>query len=721
MSGTFTTCVCGLLGILIWGTGADDCPIEIDPPAVVVKYGDPVSVNCTVFTEHVGMGWVAKQNLVPNQPGVQSLLWTVENLTVWDINPQCFANFEGVPQCLKKVSVTVYNTLDSVSIRSENHTGPLVEGYPYMLVCEVPNVAPVQNLRVKWYKGIEVVDITLYPGESKTPVNVSSTLLITPNRTDDGAQYKCVAELQLGPGGPQPPPKVESELFNITVHYKPYITECPDHKEVEENSPLSTVLCNVKSNLEYSIKWQRYEQDINASLPLTKTDAGEYIFTAKNVIGSVIKLLNITVGYPPEFNCTKRFGVWANESLKSMCTVKAYPEPTITWLKDREKMNPATTLTKRDGGQYIVTASNTYGTVNQTLEFKIFGADDCPIEIDPPAVVVKYGDPVSVNCTVFTEHVGMGWVAKQNPVPNQPGVQSLLWTVENLTVWDINPQCFANFKGVPQCLRKVSVTVYNTPDSVSIRFENHTGPLVEGRQYRLVCEVQNVAPVQNLRVKWYKGIEVVDITLYPGESKTPVNVSSTLLITPNRTDDGAQYKCVAELQLGPGGPQPPPKVESELFNITVHYKPNITSVPSIVPVIRGYSEVLQCTAEGHPPPTINWLFKGKRVATNGTYSVSGTADRVGNYTCIARNSEGHSAREVLVVLKEDYLPLIAGLVAVAVVVILVIFTMIFCIYYKSTKMGHYNLKDRKPCTQNGNVAQNGRDSTFPMKVLSIWV
>ncbi|KPP57814.1 hypothetical protein Z043_124422, partial [Scleropages formosus] len=150
-------------------------------------------------------------------------------------------------------------------------------------------------------------------------------------------------------------------------------------------------------------------------------------------------------------------------------------------------------------------------------------------------------------------------------------------------------------------------------------------------------------------------------------------------------------------------------------------KPNITSVPSIVPVIRGYSEVLQCTAEGHPPPTINWLFKGKRVATNGTYSVSGTADRVGNYTCIARNSEGHSVREVLVVLKEDYLPLIAGLVAVAVVVILVIFTMIFCIYYKSTKMGHYNLKDRKPCTQNGNVAQNGRDSTFPMKVLSIWV
>lgn len=67
---------------------------------------------------------------------------------------------------------------------------------------------------------------------------------------------------------------------------------------------------------------------------------------------------------------------------------------------------------------------------------------------------------------------------------------------------------------------------------------------------------------------------------------------------------------------------------------------------------------------------------------------------------------------------EDYLPLIAGFVAVTVVVISVIFVFIYSIYYKNTKMGRYSLKNAKPNTQNGDVAQNGRDTPLPMTKLS---
>lgn len=66
----------------------------------------------------------------------------------------------------------------------------------------------------------------------------------------------------------------------------------------------------------------------------------------------------------------------------------------------------------------------------------------------------------------------------------------------------------------------------------------------------------------------------------------------------------------------------------------------------------------------------------------------------------------------------DYLPLIAGFVAVAVVITSVIFVFIYSIYYTNTKMGRYSLKDAKPNTQKGDVAQNGLDSTLPMKKLS---
>lgn len=67
---------------------------------------------------------------------------------------------------------------------------------------------------------------------------------------------------------------------------------------------------------------------------------------------------------------------------------------------------------------------------------------------------------------------------------------------------------------------------------------------------------------------------------------------------------------------------------------------------------------------------------------------------------------------------EDYLPLIAGLVAITVIIISIVFVFIYSIYYKNTKMRHYSLKNPKLNTQNGNVAHNSWESQFPMTKLS---
>lgn len=112
-----------------------------------------------------------------------------------------------------------------------------------------------------------------------------------------------------------------------------------------------------------------------------------------------------------------------------------------------------------------------------------------------------------------------------------------------------------------------------TPDSISIRLVNHTGAMVEGREYQLLCEVQNVAPVQYLTLRWYRGqTEVYNNTFSELSPATPVQVSSTLLITPSKAEDGALYSCEAALELGPEGPQPPPRVRSEPLSINVHCK-----------------------------------------------------------------------------------------------------------------------------------------------------
>ncbi|KAI1884283.1 hypothetical protein AGOR_G00224840 [Albula goreensis] len=215
--------------------------------------------------------------------------------------------------------------------------------------------------------------------------------------------------------------------------------------------------------------------------------------------------------------------------------------------------------------------------------FGVCGAQDCPLHLTTSTVVVRYGDPVSVNCTVSEDHTGIGWEASEGSGPLTNNVQFVTWSLKHLTIWDIKPQCYVNFlkNGKHnQCEQELEVIVYKTPDSISISAVNHTGPMLEGKQYQLQCEVQNIAPVQNLTVKWYKGETLEDQTTYDNLTKTPLNVSSTLLITPTSADDGAQYSCVAELELGPEGPEPHPADTSEPLTITVHCE-------SLMPVLTA--------------------------------------------------------------------------------------------------------------------------------------
>ena len=109
------------------------------------------------------------------------------------------------------------------------------------------------------------------------------------------------------------------------------------------------------------------------------------------------------------------------------------------------------------------------------------------------------------------------------------------------------------------------------PDVVSISPLNHTGPMVEGTEYQLQCDVLNVAPVQNLTVTWYRGNETIK-TDYSDQSNltTPVNESYILTITPSREDDGALYRCEVQLNLGPEGPHPSPVKTSEHHHMSVH-------------------------------------------------------------------------------------------------------------------------------------------------------
>lgn len=324
-------------------------------------------------------------------------------------------------------------------------------------------------------------------------------------------------------------------------------------------------------------------------------------------------------------------------------------------------------------------------------------------------LVVEYGKNVSINCNA-RGHKMIKWTI--SPSHKFTGDT---WTEKALTDWNVKPVCRATFEGHDPCEKLLDVTLFKSPKDLSISFQNHSGPVVKNKNYTLLCEIQDVAPVENLVVTWYKkGLnDSLRMETFQNTIMTPQNVFSTIIINATKAENGAQYWCEAKLEVGEQAPKP---VKSKPFDVTVYYAPAIT-LPnvSVVPVFRDYQEVLVCEAEGNPKPDITWSFNN-RSSKGGNLTIS--TEMVGEITCRATNEGGTTTKTVQLVFKEDYLPLIAGFVAIVVVIISAIFVFIYSIYYTNTKMGHYSLKDAKPNPQNGDVAQNGLDSNLPVKKLS---
>ncbi|KAL6460502.1 hypothetical protein MHYP_G00304680 [Metynnis hypsauchen] len=549
-----------VLIVLINGGGA--CPpdlndLVLEPPSVVVEYGHGVSVNCHSFSNFTKLSWKGPPEHV-NMKDNTTVTWKMDSLTDWSIQPECYMNLSDV-ECNIALPLIIYKTPDRVSISTVGHTGPMTEDGQYELQCDIQNVAPVELLTVSWFKGNTLVDKENFAGSIKTPVNRSCTLQISPSRADDGAQYRCEAELDLGADGPQPPPKVTSEPLNITVH------------EIPDRVSISTV---------------------NHTGPMIEDEQ----YKLQCDIQSVTPVELLTVSW------FKGDTPVANETFFDPITTPVNLSFTLQIFPSRAD----------DGAQYRCEAELDLGLDGPQLPLTVTSDplnitvhDPCTLTLQPPKVVVEYGTSASANCSTTTDHRGMGWEAPQGPVDMRDDVKLITWTVDRLVEWGIKPFCFVNLNSGKQCKANLNVTIYKTPDSVSISTVGHTGPMIEGGQYELQCDIKNVAPVEFFTVSWFKGDTLVNNETFTGSIQTPVNRSPTLQISPSRADDGAQYRCEAELDLGPDGPQPPPPVTSHPLNIAVDYK-TVINCSNWNPLINTTLDSFPHVDLGKPPLIIRW-------------------------------------------------------------------------------------------------------------------
>uniref|UniRef100_A0A673BZ35 Ig-like domain-containing protein n=1 Tax=Sphaeramia orbicularis TaxID=375764 RepID=A0A673BZ35_9TELE len=194
---------------------AEKCLI---PSSVVVKYEDPVSINCsTLDPQHKGMGWEAPHGGTTVLQ-VPALTWALANVTDWNPTPECFINPspEFGKQCSKVPDIIVYKTIDISSSGSSD--GVVREGETYSLTCEIKRVAPLQRLTMRWYKDDTLFHTDTFDSSSRKPVDQSSVINFTSTRQDSGVTFRCEAHLDLSPDGPQL--YLTSQEYNVTVYCK---------------------------------------------------------------------------------------------------------------------------------------------------------------------------------------------------------------------------------------------------------------------------------------------------------------------------------------------------------------------------------------------------------------------------------------------------------------------------------------------------------------------
>ncbi|XP_034448187.1 vascular cell adhesion protein 1-like isoform X3 [Hippoglossus hippoglossus] len=564
-------------------------PLVLDPSEVISEYGSEVFLNCSSSHEdHDGMYWSnAESEMTVDDTFIP---WTV-TLSDWNVTAKCIIKMNASFDCSKDLEITLYKNPDMVSLFPLSYS---VEETQYVLQCDVHDVAPVQNLTVKWYKDNEMIRTESFPNRSKTPVTESPQLIANVSRGDTGAKFRCEAQLDFGPNGPKLP--IISATVVIFAQYAPELSDNTTdvYMSLTEGDNV-TLSCDAEGNPPPHFHWTRdgvnmMENTMNLSVTQVNVSAN-YTCTASNHLGRTNKSIFIHV-------------------IKDVMGVPAV-------------------------------------VVTTPVPRKV-----CPLTLTPGEVVVRFGDRASVNCsTSATDVSGISWEASVGGTGSE-NPPSFTWTVEKLQDWSLKPKCYITLRNNHRCFVEPNIKLYKTPDVVSVSAGTQ-GPMVEGVQYLLRCDIISVAPVLNLRVMWSMGEENYDEEMFNDTSVTPVNKTSLLRVTPTRDHNGALFRCHAELLLGPKGPNTIPTISSEPYTAVVHFAPEFREGNYSQEVTPGQNVTFACSAEGNPVPEIQWNFpavENVRETTGGrqkNVSVTGaTSTNAGVYICVATNKVGSVSRSV---------------------------------------------------------------------------
>ncbi|XP_063932439.1 cell adhesion molecule Dscam1 isoform X16 [Zophobas morio] len=377
----------------------------------------------------------------------------------------------------------------------------------------------------------------------------------------------------------------------------------------------------------------------------------------------------------PKFPATdnlRGFVSKSNSALTLLCPAQAFPVPLYRWYKfvegttrkqavtlnDRVKQVAGTLIIREarveDSGKYLCVVNNSVG--GESVETVLTVTAPLKAKIEPQVQTIDFGRPAVFTCNFEGNPIKtISWLKDGHPIDHTDAVLR----IESVRKED---------KGMYQCF------IRNDQENAEATAELKLGGRFEPPQIRHAFNEETVQPGNSVFMKCIaSGNPTPEITweLYGrrltnnernqiGQYVT-VNgdVVSHLNISAIHTNDGGLYRCVASSKVGSA---------DHSARINVYGLPFVRSMEKQA-IVAGGTLIVHCPFAGHPVETVVWERDGRllpinrkqKVFPNGTLIIENVerASDQATYDCVAKNSQGYSARsslEVQVMVPPQILP-----------------------------------------------------------------
>ncbi|XP_042237786.1 Down syndrome cell adhesion molecule-like protein Dscam2 isoform X25 [Homarus americanus] len=338
------------------------------------------------------------------------------------------------------------------------------------------------------------------------------------------------------------------------------------------------------------------------------------------------------------------------------CKAQAHPIPQYRWFKfsengrkasvelgERVKQVGGTLIIREakvdDSGKYLCVVNNSVG--GESVETVLTVTAPLSAQVEPSVQTVEFGRPATFTCTYRGNPVkSVTWLKDGEPINHKEAVLR----IDSVGREDKGMyQCFVrNDQESAQATAELKLGGRFEPPQLTYTFETST--LQPGPSVFLKCVAAgNPTPeiaweLDGTRLSNSERMQVGQYVTVNGEVVSHLNISAV------HTNDGGLYACVASSTVGS---------VKHAARLNVYGLPYIRPMDKVA-VVAGENMVVHCPVAGYPIDSIVWEKTGRmlpinrrqKTFTNGTLIVEavGRNSDQGRYTCVARNSQGYTAR-----------------------------------------------------------------------------